>query len=857
MKGRRTSFQRFGSVLGATGSVVHKFTRSLGGDWPQDKDKYRDSDFARPAGAGDCSDGKGIYNKTIKSNDELKIDTGETDLGEEVYGCISHGFGNTNTIEKDAKKAKDGRDVKRAGSKHFDPHKRLWYHHHGSTTTGGAYGVLKEDSTLIPQENVPQVVNSKFEIKYWQEANKDAGIEAEMIEIPKGAGFTSGTLVRPVAFTDKAEELKNGSLNASNMRSHILRAVPMKTAHAILNRCKEILLTGSVNYSVERTNKECSGGKSSKYEWEEEAVTGCPPGSCEDIGGSITLSCASTKLTTKVLLDGDISMTAYRYKQLKDIWDKPETLDISGNYLEGRQGEYVGYFKVSNSSCEAISSAPTKLPIPQIEQLAKFEKQTKLSSGCLTYPSTNSSMLNATLEDNLKMEEISADNCKNAVTQYGLETIYRTEVNYYYNYSYSNIFPSGVDQFDNIICPKLASGPSLRANFLGIGWDFSGVGKDGPEDAYSKDCSDKDITNFYNYKGKWNSTGITRTIEDGECPLGISGLSRYDADAESVEDCKCDDACEDCKKNYGDVRLVCDCQPMCTPVPNKGNPCKDGEIKGGCDGTYQITMEIGKYVGVEIDPENQYHNVAAIPLSAKMDTKTEDLTIWWRGEFNQPDANGISLDRNLGFYLNQASAKNSNPKDNSVTRWENKEIGTLTIVCDDWSMGVPLWGQVGVAKETTCKGTKSGYNTYSTSKNAGNTGCIGCDEDSDKPDCCTNGADGCGGSGGGPDGCCNSDPCGIDDPCGYAVLAIGGAECRPPDCGGECSDQDNNECGCCGCEFEAGTSCEICDPYVTCKPFKVISNYEEMGCYGDAHEEDKHEAEVNLTLEFKLFTKTE
>jgi hypothetical protein len=30
-----------------------------------------------------------------------------------------------------------------------------------------------------------------------------------------------------------------------------------------------------------------------------------------------------------------------------------------------------------------------------------------------------------------------------------------------------------------------------------------------------------------------------------------------------------------------------------------------------------------------------------------------------------------------------------------------------------------------------------------------------------------------------------------------------------------------------------------------------------LGCYGDAHEEDKHEASVNLTLEFKLFTEME
>ena len=841
MKGRRTSFQRFGSMVGVQGSALNK--------WPRGYEVRRDMDTPISSSPPtDRSDGKGIYNLTLKSNDKLEYTPSEADMGEEVYGCITSGYTKNQKapqIEYNLDTAITNRQERKAYEAekyHFSSSGRIW----ASDKERKQGGV---DSSCIPTENVPLVANSKFEMKFWDESEK------KMVEVPKGAGFTSGTLVRPVAFSKKAGELKDGSLNANLMRSHVLKAVPIKAAHAILNRCKEIVLTGSVNYSVERTNKKCSGVETSKQEYKgESGPRGCPPGSCADAGSSSTLTCVSTKLTTKVLLNGDISMTAYRYKQLKDIWDEPETLDISGNYLEGRQGEYVGYSKVSDSTCEPVTdSIPVKLPIPQIEQLAEFEKQTKLSSGCLTYPSTNSSMLNATLEDNLKIKEISIENCmpSTAITFYNLTTAYREDINYYWNFFTSNVFPSGVDR-SNSICPNLTSGPSLRANFLGIGWDFSGVGKDEPEDAYSKDCSDKESTNFYNYKGKWISTGITRTIESGECPLGITGLDRYDADTEPVEDCKCDDGCEDCKKNYGEVRLVCNCQPMCTPNPNPGNPCKDGEIKGGCDGTYQIAMEIGKYVGVEIDSENQYHNVAAIPLSAKMDTKTEDLTIWWNGAFSQPDASGGTFNNNLGFHLNQASAKNSNPPENSVIRWENKEIGTLTIVCDDWSVGVPLWGQVGVAKETTCKGIKSGCNTYSTSKDAGNSYCTGCEDDLD---CCSNGQDGCGGPGGESDGCCNSEFCDIDDPCGYAVKEVSSRKCKPPSCGGKCSDQDGNECGCCNCDYD--DQCDPCPAFITCKAIETVSEYEEMGCYGDAHEEDKHEAEVNLTLEFKLFTETE
>ena len=850
MKGRQTSFQRFGSVLGATGSAVHKFTRSLGGEWPQDKGKGRDSDLARPASQADCSGELGIYNNTIKSSDTLEIKIDDADLGEEVYGCISHGFGNTNNIEKNAETAKFGREVKRTDSKHFDSHERLWYNIHGSTLGGGAYGVLYEDSTLIPQENVPLVVNSKFEVKYWE--------DDDIVEIPKGAGFTSGTLVRPVAFTDKAEEVKNGSLNSKLLRSHTLKAVPIKTAHAILNRCKEISLTGSVDYSVERTNKKCSGVETSKSEIELEGLSGhCPPGYCVDLGSITTLSCASTKLTTKITMAGSIDMTARRHKQVTDIWDSPKALDISGNYFHASPSGKGTYMKVSDTSCDEISdSIATPIPIPQVQQIAKGEEQIKLTSGCLTYPITSSAMLHATLEENLKTKVVSIANCSSAETIYSLMSDYLPSHQSAYNLSVFSGYAGGVRQSGSpIIRPEFASGPSLSALFNNAGWDFSGVGASGLEDAYSKDCKGGEITNFYNYKGKWNSTGITMTIE-GECPQGMIGLDRYDTST-AVAGCKCGDACGDCKKNYGKLGAICDCLPRCTPNPNTNNPC-NGQGKAGCDCIYTVFMEIGKYVGVEIDNELQYCNTAALPLSVNTkNTKDEDLTLWWTAELAQIDPDNTTPFRSLPFYLNQESANKAKPQDDSTTKWEVKEVGTLTIKCDDWSTDAPLWTLYEIAKATTCKGKAGPYNEYSTSKLAGTSGCVNCDEESGAPDCCS--GTGCGGPSGESDGCCNSESCGIDDPCGYAVIATTkGGGCKQMDCGGECHDTDNYECGCCFCEKDGdGEQCDICPPSATCKPYKVISNYEEMGCYGDAHEEDKHEASISLTLEFKLFTEME
>ena len=842
MKGRHTSFQRFGSVLGASGSVTNKFFRST---------NVRDSDLAGKS-QSDTSMGKGIYNLTIKSTEDLEFVMKDVDMGEEVYGCISNGFGSKQALEQEDN-AKDQRKVKRKDSKHFKDEKHSWY----NIKADEEY----KDCALIPQENIPLVANSKFEIKYWN------GTKA--IEIPAGAGFTSGTLVRPVAFSTKAGKISNGFRHHQYAFSHTLKAVPIHIAHAMLHRCKEMSLTGSVNYSVERTNKQCSGSQTSVYKYTAQTNGArCGPGACTDAGGSITLTCASTKQTTQVVMSGDFGMTAYRHKQLTDIWSEaPKTLDISGNYLYGSLAE-AGLMKVSHYTCDELidDEGGGKTPMTLIEQIAKFEKQTVLSSGCLAYPTTNNSLLNATLEDNLKEVDGPADNCSEGYTYYTLDagenqSMYALpQINTALNYFPANIYPSGVSTTvyggsGSAVCPEFASGPSLCARFVGNGFDFSGVGVDGPQDAYLEGACGQYAQNFTNWKGIWHNTGITRKVE-GSCPLGMGGLARYDGGIS--KNCKCDDPCSSCKNDYGKLRLICDCQPLCTseviyPTP-LAEPCK-GQIKGGCDCGYNFHMEIGKYVGVEIDDVFKVYRAAAIPLSTKMDTKEEDLTIWFNGEISQLDANMNGFDRPLTLTLNQESAQRAHIYgDDSVTRWEEKEIGKLTIICDSWTQEVPLFGTWPVSKATTCKGVAFATNTYGTSKDAGNTHCAGC-EDENEDRCCD--PAGCSGKGGVPDGCCNSVYCDIADPCVYGVSQVSSIPgCNQPACSGTCDENDDEDCnGCCNDCGDVSEGCtEPCKDFKKCAGFNLVSDFEEMGCYGDAHEEDKHQASANLTLTFKLFT---
>ena len=855
MKGRHTSYQRFSSVLGTGGSVVSKYLRSLS--------EKRDSELVGKT-AIDKSDEKGIYNKTLTAED-LIYDLKKEDLGEEVYGCIANIL-DTSTIEFDVDAAIQQRKDKRKISER----KRSWFHDHGQSK-----GKEYEDWALIPQENIPLVVNSKFPLTNWSEEKQTVQ------EIPKGAGFTSGALVRPIAFSDKAEKkIENGIWFPSQeafLYPHTLEGVPIKTAHAILNRCKEISLTGKIDWSIERKSKECSGVQSSAYEWTSSTVTGCPPGNCVDTGGKITLSCLSTQQTSKLITKGAIDLTARRHKQVVDFFGggDPKFLDISGNWFYAGPSDEAAYLKTSHVFCDPVSdSLFVELPIPTIEQLAVAEKQEKLSSGCLTYPATSDAMVRATQESALKKEDLTIENCIEAYKSYALSPDVGHHDSYFlhgaglFKGPAGAYLPGGVRRQDNndYIRPEIISGPSLAAMFNHYGWDFGGVGKAGPENLYERECNTDEITHWYKYKGVTKSTGITLTHE-GECPL-FPETSRFDR-GYPVPGCGCDDPCSKCKPSYGETRLNCECGEMCTPNPDDNKPCGSG-APSKCDCVYFATLRVGKYVGIKTpDPGGLppfYDAIASVPLGAKMEAgATEDLTIWWNASFGHPqlpDGSTASalyaLLRNheIMVFLNEESANSA--KDFlqyiSAGNYETRSVGSMAIKCEDWSVSVPLFALLTIQEETTCAGLESGSNYYTTSKDAGNVYCQGCEDDADK-ECCAVGTGGCNGNSGESDGCCDEEFCDISDPCGYAVKAVDSRKCKQESCDAPCEDQED-PCGCCNCgATEEG--CNPCPDYTNCPPFKVISNFEPMGCYGDAHEEDKHEASINLELEFKLFKEME
>jgi hypothetical protein len=885
MKGRQTSYQRFGSALGTNGSVVNKFFRSLGGKTPNG----RDSELFG-TNQMDMSDNKGIYNKTLKSDEYLQYDIYKEDLGEEVYGCIARPFGKeSGTIETDSSTAIKGRQTKRADSPHFETTKREWHH----TKADETY----EDCALIPQENIPLVVNSKFEMTYWDE------IQKKVVQVPKGTGFTSGALVRPIAFSDKATKLPDGAAlyEEGIMYACKLNDVPIKTAHAILNRCKEISLTGSVDIQLTRKNKRCDGPETSTRKWTAEmGPYGCPPGECKDTGGEATTTCISQQKTTVLKLAGDIEMTAYRHKQLSDIWIEPKTpktLDLSGNYFYGSLENGAFLRKIAYTTCELTGeSGAEKLIPPTIEKIAEFEKQTKLSSGCLVYPETNASILLATQANNLKsVDNVGVEGCTKSPRSYWLELgpISSGATNYNLNYLAlnPNVYAGGAKnvlefmgrgQGAEGICPLFVSGPSLRCDLVGSGWDFTKLGNKGPEEIAKVGACLPQGQNFPDMQAAWKSTGIKKTIVSGECELGLSGIARYDRTGAGK--CECDSSCEECTNDYGKLDLGCNCTPLCVPeyisVPFETRPCVKKEFLPECDGTYNVALRIGKYIGAESKYQSEYlptfFNIAPVPLSTKSDTGKEDLTLFWNGYISDrlpqyegignPDMYNDYSNMALPLLLNEESAKHLALEENTIDRWDVKEVGTLIIKCEDWATEIPIWTVLRIAKENTCTGPASyiPYNTvYRTVTGTPLNWCKNCQNYGEE--CCgnVNGlAKGCGGIAY-TTKCCKSEFCNIDDPCGMAWTSNylrGGGEFGYGDVGGECDDTPscNGTCsdeprGCCGCIFNVD-----CPPYKKCAPYVETQPIESLGCYdGSAHEEDKYETKVNLTLEFKLFEEME
>jgi hypothetical protein len=905
MKGRITSFQRFGGVLGVSSSVVNKFLRS---------EKLRDMDDGK-----DFSNGKGIYNNTIPNSTSYSSwyghpryiggNKGEFDAGEEVYGCIAHGYGDSVAtsddfgprIEHSLEIADQLRQTTRANSKHFDKEERKW--------------TLKKvddfiDSVAIPQENIPLVVNSKFPMSqavviYDDESGEAIG--SEIIKCSAGPGFTSGGLARPAPWPEEGYMLVTEDI--ANMCK---LSVPVAVAHAILHRTKEITLDAQLENKSTRTGTNCSGSSSLNTSWSTSyLIGGCPPSSCKNKSYSNTLTCTSKIESGTITIKGDFSMTAYRYKDVSDIWDNPRTSDISPNYFFGSHTKAPAVYKTTSTGCsyddyencnygDCYPCKGPNPPLPRVEQLLPLEKQTKLGAGCLSYRTTNSNMFHGLLEKNLLGKTVSAPNCTKASEDYGLtsDPAVLFSLLQYSDY-WEGFSPGGFR--GPLGPPAIINGPELECHFVGTGYDASSQGgnifQDVPCDCNDYEGSGSPRPNYQIPKASYVGTGITTKLS-GVCFPGAGDyVGHFDNDIvfPAEDECGCPSDGNNCSSNLGPLRLSADCVAQCpTCEKDEYGDCLGGDFRVGfaqknpCSSTspqksdqyWRSSLKVGKYVigkqwekawdGGIIDASR----AVPIPLSA---TKTEDLAFWpsfsagdYGGAFPGVYASQTFLNRLLA---RDASSGNPRLQSDSTRTVEVRNIGQITFKCDDWTDSHSLYGLVMTNKAQECKGytpsdldNGSWGHSVSASKSTPYRSCMDCSElendTCDAPKGC-NGVESeqncCRASAGGRRGrpCAESwtssfessnDPCADNNDCAGTCYSGPGDD----DCECNCDfnpDDDEGECG----------HLSPCPDFASCEGFKILKPFEgKLGCANNNYiGTETVTTSLNLTFEFKLFDEME
>jgi hypothetical protein len=922
MKGRITSFQRFGGVLGVSSSVVNKFLRS---------EKLRDMDDGK-----DFSKGKGIYNNTIPNSTSynskyghpryIGSNKGEFDAGEEVYGCIAHGYGDSVAtpdgaggadfgprIEYGLEIANQLRQKTRANSKHFDKEERKWTLKKGTDVIDDFI-----DSVAIPQENIPLVVNSKFPMStavVIYDDDTGEAIGSEIIKCSAGPGFTSGGLARPAPWPEEGYMLVT-----EDMANMCKLSVPVAVAHGIMHRTKEIKLDVSLEHKIQRSGTTCSGDSSIQTSWKNNfGPHGCPPGTCTSKSYSNSLSCTSKIESGTVTFKGTPSMTAYRYKDVSDIWVNPRTSDISPNYFFGSHTKTPAVYKTTGTACpdedyencnygDCYPCKGPQPPAPTVKKLFSLEKQTKLGAGCLSYRTTNSNMFHGLLEKNLLGKEVSAPFCTKASEGYGLTADPAISFSYLFaNYDYWEGFSPGGFR-GPLGPPAIINGPELECHFLGTGFDASSqdgkIFQDVPCDCndYYGEGRPRDVVQIP--KASYVGTGIKQTFS-GTCFPGHGGemahFDNYIANAnsgnfnnEGTGACqKCPSEGDNCYSNLGPLRLTLDCMKQCTPYGEdviygnnlvgfaSENPCTP-EIPQKSDQYWRSSLKVGKYViGKQFSKATQNYGgneiidvsrAVPIPLSA---TKTEELAFWpsftagqYGGAFPGVYVSQTFLNKFLAW---DASNGWSQFQSNSTRTVEVRNIGQITFKCDDWSDSRPLYGLVVTLKEQTCKGfDASGYSldwgsyghSISATKSKPNRYCFDCDDICNNPLGC-NGIESetncCKSTTGGRRGmpCSQSWESSFQD--SYDPCANNG------DCSGTCERYDRSECPC-KCNFcgPDDDDCECgqyppCEAYQSCGPgLEVTQVWGVLGCPdNNVIGKETVTASLNLTFEFKLFEEME
>lgn len=323
IKGRITSFRRFGSVFGLSSCVQNKYLR---GKTKRTK----------------------IYEGTTSD------DSKPTDLDcYDNYGCFSEGI-----LKLDSQDRKTADSIKQFDPKNATP--KAWQDKNKKT---------KVDCAAIYQENLPLAVQGNFEYQYLE--------DNDIKNVKNGIGFAPSHASRPLKYSSTYKK------DPPNSNTFVFE-IPNDNAFRILNLCEKIEINASANYTRKAETTQLNGGTTdgkltTKYAFREQDCAPC--GTIKDKKEDVRCINKNPAIS-ELKISGNIKATLKRHCAKGDF-TKDESLDISPNIFTEKaffMATQVAECDLQNND-EAILLA--KYNNSKVFLFGMAKEKTKYDAGCI------------------------------------------------------------------------------------------------------------------------------------------------------------------------------------------------------------------------------------------------------------------------------------------------------------------------------------------------------------------------------------------------------------------------------------------------------------------------------------------
>lgn len=703
MKGRHSSFQRFGRIFGMPGSVVNKYPRS------------QDPDTGKKHIYDETKEYKHFdYYSTLSEEEKKK---GKYDAHDN-YGVLTKGI--SKWLEEDPRK--DEKDIDQ-----FFPENA------SVPSWQDPRGKMIDDYTPIAQENIPIVAEGNHEETY----DKD-GLGNQVIQLEGNVGFHETHANRPLIKETEDIAFRDQETICLPLK------IPAETLHSILSCTKEIIITSGVSIGLKCTSAKVEGnGKHEGTIIYECVIPECPI-ECDKHTESLTFTCCTQPETTVASLNISTNRskaTLKRFKEYSRLTNYPIELDLSKNFFQ----EEKRYVLLKTSTCEQASPYEEPELPSSIKILKTANPKEYFDACCLTTPFSHGKYINYKFsEGDILSENIEVPGCVPQTARSGIIRLSE-------ELSIAGFVGSPtLSEWGETRSPY-AGGPSIAFSLHEIRHDY---GNDlrfffqdprlelfSPEEQnnsidpskwyplyVSSSCIDEngktvsrkklnpDIFRTADYKKRFLATTAGGSCLGHFFNISFCSESKNDPCSNGEFDvcqgayknrtceCEADAECEELayQKNYGTAHqsshlptddIVCLSSKSCCADKTK---LPDEQAKTFVS-ALGFAAHLGRFVRYEPDvtQENKivsYGRSLPIPIADTIKDNKEEVnaSLFYNLFVSSEALPGGSI----SFYFTKAAASAAQGQSNSIGKWDTRECGTLKITHNQWTYETKIWAPV-------------------------------------------------------------------------------------------------------------------------------------------------------------------